>query len=137
MLLHCEVSYLLRRNFIQIKILALFTILLHAIAQGLSYRRWLGQNGPCCYRNMLASFSNTWQSFWFFLKPSKARLGVWKAPSSLWDTRPSVLKQALGRVFCQIEFMKISSVKSTAYSLQSSVIHLLIYILSATLTVIH
>ena len=36
MLLHCEVSYLLWRNFIQITILALFKILIHPIAQRLS-----------------------------------------------------------------------------------------------------
>ena len=43
---------------------------------------------------------------------------------SVWKGRASVLKQALGRVFCSREFMKIWSVKSTIYSLQSSVINL-------------
>ena len=42
-LLRCEVSYLLWRNFIQIKILALFKIVLHPIAQRLS-RTFYGKN---------------------------------------------------------------------------------------------
>ena len=47
---------------------------------------------PCCNTNTRPSFFNTRSSFWFSLKASKARPSVWKA----W---PSVLKQALLRIF--------------------------------------
>ena len=84
------------------------------------YRGWLGQHGLCCNTNTRQSFSNTRPSFWFSLKPSKARLSVWKARQA----RPSVLKQALVWLFCYRDFMEIWSVKSTVCSLQSSGINL-------------
>ena len=62
------------------------------------------------------NFSNSWSSFWFSLKASKAQR------ASNWKTRPGVLKQILGRVFCQREFLKTWSGKSTIYSLKYNLI---------------
>ena len=102
-----------------------------------NYREWLGQHEPCYDKN-------TWPSLLDFLKASKAQLSVWKAWASIlntresdWKARPHVLKQMLVRVFCQEEFLKIWSVKSTVYSLESNLIILfLIYILPMTVEAI-
>ena len=102
-----------------------------------NYREWLWQHRPCYD-------INTWPSLFDFLKASKPRSSVWKAWASIWNTResdwkvrPHVLKQMLGRVFCQQEFLKIWSVKSTVYPLESNLIILfLIYILPITVEAI-
>ena len=95
-----------------------------------NYREWLGQHEPCYD-------INTWPSLLDFRKALKARLSVWKARASIlntresdWKARPHVLKQLLVRVFCQEEFLKIWSVKSTVYSLESNLInlHLIFYL---------
>ena len=95
-----------------------------------NYHEWLGQHEPCYD-------INTWLSILNFLKASEARSSVWKAWASIlntresdWKVRPHALKHMLGRVFCQQEFLKIWSVKSTVYSLECYLIILfLIYIL--------
>ena len=88
---------------------------------------WLGQREPCYD-------INTWPSILDFLKVSKARSSVWKAWASIlntresdWKARPHVLKQIIGRVFCQQEFLKIWSVKNTVYSLESNLINYFIF----------
>ena len=91
------------------------------------YHEWLGQHEPCYD-------INTWPSLLDFLQALKARLSVWKAWASIlntresdWKARPHVLKQMLVRVFCQEEFLKIWSVKSTVYSLESNLINYSIF----------
>ena len=97
-----------------------------------NYREWLGQHEPCYD-------INTWLSLLDFLKASNARSSVWKARASIlniresdWKARPHVLKQMLGQVFFQQEFLKIWSVKSTVYSLESNLIHNFFYSLHFT-----
>ena len=97
-----------------------------------NYREWLGQHGPCYDINTRSSLLD-------FLKASKARSSVWKAWASIWSTwesdwkaRPHVLKQILDRVFCQQELLKIWSVKSIAYSLESNLINHFIFNLHFT-----
>ena len=92
-----------------------------------NYHEWLGQHEPCYD-------INTWPSLLEFLKASNARSSFWKAWASIlntresdWRARPHVLKQMLGRVFCQQEFLKIWSVKSTVYSLESNLINYSIF----------
>ena len=62
------------------------------------YRGWLRQDRPCYDINTRPSFSNFRPSFWFFLKPSKARPSISKARLSVSKAQPRVLKQMLGRV---------------------------------------
>ena len=85
-----------------------------------NYHEWLGQHEPCYD-------INTWPSLLEFLKASNARSSFWKAWASDWRARPHVLKQMLDRVFCQQEFLKIWSVKSTLYSLESNLINYSIF----------
>ena len=92
-----------------------------------NYHEWLGQHDP-------RYDINTWPSLLEFLKASNARSRFWKAWASVlntresdWRARPHVLKQMLGRVFCQQEFLKIWSVKSTVYSLESNLINYSIF----------
>ena len=102
-----------------------------------NYREWLGQHELCYH-------INTWPSLSDFIKASKAQSSVWKAWASIFNTResywkalPHVLKQMLGQVFCQQEFLLIWSVKSTVYSPESNlIILLLIYILPITVEAI-
>ena len=88
-----------------------------------NYHEWLGQHEP--FYDL-----NTWLSLLEFIKASNARSSVWKAWTSFLNTRESdwkawshALKQMLGRVFCQQEFLKILSVKITVYSLESNLIN--------------
>ena len=97
-----------------------------------NYHQWLGQHEPCYD-------INTWPSLLESLKASNARSSVWKAWASNlnaresdWKARPHVLKQMLGRVFCQQEFLKIWSVESTVYSLESNLINYSIFNLHFT-----
>ena len=97
-----------------------------------NYHQWLGQHEPCYD-------INTWPSLLESLKASNARSSVWKAWASNlnaresdWKARPHVLKQMLGRVFCQQEFLKIRSVESTVYSLESNLINYSIFNLHFT-----
>ena len=97
-----------------------------------NYHEWLGQHEPCYD-------INTWPSLLESLKASNARSSVWKAWASNlnaresdWKARPHVLKQMLGRVFCQQEFLKIWSVESTVYSLESNLINYSIFNLHFT-----
>ena len=97
-----------------------------------NYHQWLGQHEPCYDKN-------TWPSLLESLKASNARSSVWKAWASNlnaresdWKARPHVLKQMLGRVFCQQEFLKIWSVESTVYSLESNLINYSIFNLHFT-----
>ena len=97
-----------------------------------NYHQWLGQHEPCYD-------INTWRSLLESLKASNARSSVWKAWASNlnaresdWKARPHVLKQMLGRVFCQQEFLKIWSVESTVYSLESNLINYSIFNLHFT-----
>ena len=97
-----------------------------------NYHQWLGQHEPCYD-------INTWPSLVESLKASNARSSVWKAWASNlnaresdWKARPHVLKQMLGRVFCQQEFLKIWSVESTVYSLESNLINYSIFNLHFT-----
>ena len=97
-----------------------------------NYREWLWQHRPCYD-------INTWPSLFDFLKALKPRSSVWKAWASIWNTResdwkvrPHVLKQMLGRVFCQQEFLKIWSVKSIVCSLESNLIDHFIFNLHFT-----
>ena len=97
-----------------------------------NYHQWLGQHEPCYD-------INTWPSLLESLKASNARSSVWKAWASNlnaresdWKARPHVLKQMLGRVFCQQEFLKIWSVESTVYSLESNLINYAIFNLHFT-----
>ena len=92
-----------------------------------NYREWSGQHEPCYD-------INTWPSLFDFLKASKVRSSVLKAWASIlntrekvWKARLHVLKQMLGRVFCHQEFLKIWSVKSTVYSLESNLINYSIF----------
>ena len=92
-----------------------------------NYHEWLGQHESCYDINI-------WPSLLEFLKASNARSSVWKAWASIlntresdWKARPHVLKHMLGRVFCQQEFLKIWSVKSTVYSLESNLINYSIF----------
>ena len=89
-----------------------------------NYHEWLGQHEQCYD-------INTWPSLLEFpLKARNARSSFWKAWASILNTRksawrawPHVLKQMLGRVFCQHEFLKIWSVKNTVYSLEFNLIN--------------
>ena len=88
-----------------------------------NYHEWLGQHEP--YYDI-----NTWRSLLEFRKASNAWSSFWKAWAIILNTResdwrapPHVLKQILGRVFCQQEFPKIWSVKSTVYSLECNLIN--------------
>ena len=92
-----------------------------------NYHEWLGQHESCYDINI-------WPSLLEFLKASNARSSVWKAWASIlntresdWKARSHVLKHMLGRVFCQQEFLKIWSVKSTVYSLESNLINYSIF----------
>ena len=92
-----------------------------------NYREWSGQHEPCYD-------INTCPSLLEFLKASNARSSVWKALASILNTRESdwkarwhVLKEMLGQFFCQQEFLKIWSVKSTVYSLESNLINYSIF----------
>ena len=101
------------------------------------YCDWLGRHGPSCNANTQSSFlntrptfSNAWSSFsdslpsfWFSLKASKTWPSVWKAQLNVWNAWPRVLRQVLGRMFRQKEFIKTWSVKSTGL-VESSVIKL-------------
>ena len=78
---------------------------------------WENMGGPCYNTNTQSSFPNSWWSFLFSLKASKAG-------SSVWNVRPSVLKQIIGRDLHETEFLKIWSVKSTLYWLKSNLINL-------------
>ena len=97
-----------------------------------NYREWSGQHEPCYD-------INTCPSLLEFLKASNARSSVWKAWASIlntresdWKARPHILKQMLAGVFCQQEFLKIWSVKSTVYSLESNLINYFIFNLHFT-----
>ena len=97
-----------------------------------NYHEWLEQH-ESCYD------INTWPNLLEFLKASKARSSFRKAWASILNTRESdwrawshVLKQMLGRVFCQQEFLKIWSVKSTVCSLESNLINYSIFNLYLT-----
>ena len=92
-----------------------------------NYREWLGQH-ESCYD------INTWPRLLEFLKVSNARSSFWEAWVSIlntresdWRARPHALRQMFGRVFCQQEFLKIWSVKSTVYSLESNLINYSIF----------
>ena len=85
-----------------------------------NYHEWLGAAEPCYD-------INTWPNLLEFLKASNARSSFWEAWASDWRARPHVLKQMLDRVFCQQEFLKIWSVKSTLYSLESNLINYSIF----------
>ena len=92
-----------------------------------NYHEWVGQHEP-------RYDINTWPSLLEFLKASNVRSSFWKSWASTLNTRESdwrarrhVLKQMLGRVFCQQESLKIWSVKSTVYSLGSNLINYSIF----------
>ena len=92
-----------------------------------NYHEWLGRHEPCYD-------INTWPSLLEFLKTSNAWLNFWKAWASIlntwesdWGVRPHVLKQMFVRVFCQQQFLKIWSVKSTVFSLESNLINYSIF----------
>ena len=92
-----------------------------------NYHEWLGQH-ESCYD------INTWPRLLEFLKASNARSSFWEAWASIlnaresdWRVRPHALKQMLDRVFCQQEFLKIWSVKSTVYSRESNLINYFIF----------
>ena len=87
------------------------------------------------FLNTRLSFPNSWPSFWFSFKASKDRPRVWKTQPSVWKPRPRVLKQVLDQVFYYRELMKIWSVKSTVYLLESSVINFFpVHLISNTCT---
>ena len=97
-----------------------------------NYHEWLGKHEPCYD-------INTWPSLLQFLKASNTRSIVWKTLASIlntresdWKVRSHVLKQMLGRVFCQQECLKIWFVKSTVYSLESNLINYSIFNLHFT-----
>ena len=94
-----------------------YLLILNSQLHSALYRGWLGQHRFCYNTNTWPSFLNSWMSFWFFFK-------TWKTWPIVWKTRPYVLKHILVRVFCKIQFLKIWTVKSTAYSLESNMINL-------------
>ena len=89
---------------------------------------WLIGTAWLCYNtNTRPSFSNSRPSFWFSLKPSKARPSVLKSQPSVSKAQlsvskawPHVLKQMLGRVFWATDISRVLMIWSVKSSLHTS-----------------